>query len=203
MADTAALEGRTYVALGDSISEGKYAVSPDRIFPVLIAQQLGMHLDLIARSGARAAWGIPQLGAVTSADPSLVTIELGTNDAGFSTNLDVFAQQYEAIVARVSSPTTEVVCIGSWLPSEAVDGIIRDTCERHGGTFVSLSGFYLVNDFHAGDGGAVFLGHSDWFHPGDQGHAAIAAVVLASLPGYRGSDPFAADPPPPGRSTRF
>ena len=67
-----------------------------------------------------------------------------------------------------------------------VDSIISDTCERHGGTFVSLSGFYAVGAFHAPHGAPVFLGQSDWFHPGDQGHAAIAAIVLASLPGYGG-----------------
>ncbi|HYM50981.1 MAG TPA: SGNH/GDSL hydrolase family protein [Candidatus Limnocylindrales bacterium] len=184
-ADTATLAGRTYVALGDSISEGKYAVGADRIFPARIASQLGMRLDLIARSGARAAWALPQLDAVRAAQPALVTIELGTNDVGFNTPVDAFTAQYEAIVAAVSTPGTRVLCLGSWLPSDGYDAIIRDACERHGGTFVSLSGFYFVNDFHAPDGAATFLGRSDWFHPGDEGHAAIAAVTLAALPGYR------------------
>jgi lysophospholipase L1-like esterase len=187
-ADASSLRGRTYVALGDSISEGKYAVMPDRIFPSIVAAQLGMRLDLIARSGARAAWGIPQLAAVEAAQPALVTVELGTNDAGFNTPLDAFAQQYETIVSAVAQPQTRVLCIGSWLPSDAIDGIIRSTCERHGGIFVSLGGFYAVDAFHAPHSAPVFLGSSDWFHPGDQGHAAIAAIVLASLPGYDGPD---------------
>jgi hypothetical protein len=46
---------------------------------------------------------------------------------------------------------------------------------------VTLNGFYAVNDFHATDGGSSYLGRTDWFHPGDQGHAAIAAAVLSSL----------------------
>jgi lysophospholipase L1-like esterase len=188
-ADAAALRGKTYVALGDSISEGKYAVGVDRIFPSRIADQLGMRLDLVAHSGARAAWALPRLGALALASPALVTIELGTNDVGFSTPPAVFSAQYETIVSTLARPTTRVLCIGSWLPSDLYDGIIREACSRHGGTFVSLSGFYGVNAFHAPDGWATFLGPSDWFHPGDQGHAAIAAAVLGRLPGYQGSDP--------------
>jgi len=65
--------------------------------------------------------------------------------------------------------------------SYAVDAIIAQTCERHGATFVTLNGFYAVNDFHASDGGSSYLGRTDWFHPGDQGHAAIAAAVLSAL----------------------
>ena len=196
-ADADTLRGRTYVALGDSISTGKYASTADRNFPALVAQQLGMRLDLVAHSGARAEWAISQLAAVQAAQPALVTIELGTNDVGYRTPPDVFAGQYEAILDAVSAPAARVLCIGSWLPSDSIDGIIRATCERHGGTFVSLNGFYAVGDFHAANGAAVFLGRSDWFHPGDQGHAAIAAVVLASLPGYDGSIALSLPPSSP------
>ena len=175
------LQGKVYVALGDSISAGRFATAQDGTFPALVADKLGMTLTLGARSGAKAAWALPQLGAVEAAHPALVTIELGTNDAGFNTPLDTFAAQYEAIVGGVSSPQTRVLCIGSWLPSTAVDAIIVQICERHGATFVSLNGFYAVNDFHGIDGGSSYLGRTDWFHPDDEGHAAIAAAVLSAL----------------------
>ena len=178
-----------------------------------------MNLNLVARSGAKAGWGIPQLSAVHAAQPALVTIELGTNDVGFYTPTATFGAQYETIVNAVSGPHTRVLCIGSWLPSSAIDAIIADTCQRHGGTFVSLNGFYQVNDFHAQDGGSSYLGRSDWFHPGDQGHAAIAAAVLSVLgagpASLRGGRLSPAVPPPsprglpgpprfcPGRGTGF
>jgi lysophospholipase L1-like esterase len=180
-ANGAGLQGKTYVALGDSISAGRYATAQDDTFPSLVAEKLGMNLDLVARSGTKAAWGLQQVAAVQSAHPALVTIELGTNDVGFSTPADVFQAQYEAIVSGVFSPHTRVLCLGSWLPSPGFDAIIEQSCEEHGGTFVSLNGFYGVNDFHAVDGGSSYLGRTDWFHPGDQGHAAIAAAVLAAL----------------------
>ena len=180
-ADAQGLQGKVYVALGDSISAGRFAIAQDGTFPALVADRLGMSLNLVARSGAKAAWALPQLGAIQAAHPALVTIELGTNDAGFNTPLDTFAAQYEAIVSAVSSPQSRVLCIGSWLPSTAVDASIAQTCERHGATFVTLNGFYAVNDFHASDGGSSYLGRTDWFHPGDQGHAAIAAAVLSAL----------------------
>ena len=111
--DNQGLQGKTYVALGDSISAGRFATAQDGTFPAVVAEKLGMTLTLVARSGAKAAWALPQLGAVQAAHPALVTIELGTNDAGFSTPLDSFAAQYEAIVIGVSSPQTRVLCIGS------------------------------------------------------------------------------------------
>ncbi len=179
--DNQALQGKVYVALGDSISAGRYATAQDDIFPALVADKLGMTLDLVARSGAKAAWALPQLSRIQAAHPALVTIELGTNDVGFNTPAGTFAAQYEAIVTALSGPATHVLCIGSWLPSAGFDAIIAQACEGHGATFVSLSGFYAVNDFHAVDGGSSYLGRADWFHPGDQGHAAIAAGVLSAL----------------------
>ena len=179
--DSQGLQGKVYVALGDSISAGRFATAQDGTFPALVADKLGMTLNLVARSGAKAAWALPQLSAVQAAHPALVTIELGTNDVGFNTPLDTFAAQYEAIVSGVSSRQTRVLCIGSWLPSTAIDDIIVQTCERHGATFITLNGFYAVNDFHGTDGGSSYLGRTDWFHPNDQGHAAIAAAVLSAL----------------------
>ncbi|HXN01398.1 MAG TPA: SGNH/GDSL hydrolase family protein [Candidatus Dormibacteraeota bacterium] len=179
--DNQGLQGKAYVALGDSISAGRFATAQDGTFPAVVAEKLGMTLNLVARSGAKVAWALPQLGAVQAAHPTLVTIELGTNDVGFNTPLDTFAAQYDAIVGGVSSPQTRVLCIGSWLPSIAIDAIIAQTCERHGAIFVTLNGFYAVNDFHGSDGGSSYLGRTDWFHPGDQGHAAIAAAVLSAL----------------------
>jgi acyl-CoA thioesterase I len=175
------LQGKVYVALGDSISAGRFATAQDGTFPALVAEKLGMNLDLVARSGAKAAWAIPQLGAVAAIHPALVTIELGTNDVGFNTPADAFAAQYETIVGALAGPQRRVLCIGSWLPSDSMDAIIAQVCERHGGTFVSLNGFYGVNDFHGQDGGSSYLGRTDWFHPGDQGHAAIAAAILSAL----------------------
>jgi acyl-CoA thioesterase I len=180
-ADNQGLQGKAYVALGDSISAGRYATAQDATFPALVADKLGMNLNLVARSGVKAAWALPQLGAIAAAHPALVTIELGTNDVGFNTPTDVFASQYETIVSALAQPQIRVLCIGSWLPSANLDAIIAQTCQRHGGTFVSLDGYYGVNDFHGVDGGSSYLGRTDWFHPGDQGHAAIAAAVVAAL----------------------
>jgi len=175
------LAGKVYVALGDSISAGKYATTQGDIFPAIVADKLQMSLDLVARSGAKAAWALPLLASIVRAHPALVTIELGTNDAGFHTPAATFASQYDVIVNAVSTPGTLVLCVGSWLPAPAYDAIIADTCKAHGGTFVSLDGFYGVNGFHAPNGASSYLGRTDWFHPGDAGHEAIADEILATL----------------------
>src|SRR5256714_13108033 len=101
-----------------------------------------MNLNLVARSGAKAGWALPQLGAVLAAHPALVTIELGTNDVGFSTPADVFASQYETIVAAVAGPPTRVLCIGSWLPAPSFGPIIGAAGGRPGGALVRLDGVF-------------------------------------------------------------
>lgn len=190
-----AFRGKVYVAVGDSIAAGRYATTAGKVFPSLIADQLGMNLVLVAKSGVKAAWALPQLAVIDQQHPALVTIELGTNDVGFNTPLGDFQNQYDAIVAALAVPGTRVLCIGSWLPSDVIDNAIADICQRHGGTFVSLAGFYGDNSLHAQDGGPSYLGRADWFHPGDAGHAAIAQAVLASL--GAGPGPTAADEPVP------
>ena len=177
----AQLRGKAYVALGDSISVGSYASTPAQTFPSRIAAELGMRLVVLAQSGARAAWALPRLGALEEQNPALVTIELGTNDVGFNTPPAEFAGEYEAIVMASAAPGRRVLCIGSWLPGSAIDTLIEDTCDRHGGTFVSLEGFYSVGAYHSPQGEATFRGRGDWFHPGSAGHAAIAAAALARL----------------------
>src|ERR1700693_4536362 len=127
--DNQGLQCRVYVALRDSIGAGRFATAQDGTFPALVADRVGMTLALVARSGAKAAWGLPQLGAVEAAHPALVTIELGTNDVGFNTPLDTFAAQYEAIVSGVSGAQTRVLCIGRWLPSGVIDAILAQPAE--------------------------------------------------------------------------
>ena len=177
------LRGGSYLALGDSISAGKYAGTAASSFPDLVSKSLGMRLKLVARSGATTEWAMPQLGSLRAAAPALVTIELGTNDAGLHTPVAVFGHRYQAILSAVSKPGTKLICVGSWLPAPGYDLTIRRLCEAAGGTYVSLEGFYALNAFHAAKGASTFNGPADWFHPGGLGHAAIAAEVLAALAG--------------------
>jgi lysophospholipase L1-like esterase len=179
----AEVRGGSYLALGDSISAGKYAGTAASSFPDRISSSLGMRLWLVARSGATTEWAMPRLGSLRGASPALVTIELGTNDAGMHTPMAVFARRYQAILTAVSKPRTRVLCLGSWLPAPGYDLTIRTLCERAGGTFVGLEGFYAVNAFHAAKDAPTFNGPADWFHPSGLGHAAIAAEVLAALAG--------------------
>jgi len=191
------LRGKTYVALGDSLAVGAHAATMSLAFPSRVAEQLGMNLVVVGRSGARAAWAAPHLPEVWAAQPAMVTVELGTNDVGFATPLEDFAQQYDSIIAGVSAPGTRVLCVGSWLPGPDLDALIRRACERHGGTFVTLEGFYETAAFHAVDGAPTFRGPADWFHPGDVGHAAIAAAILTALRGGSAGDPASPPPLPP------
>jgi lysophospholipase L1-like esterase len=122
-----------------------------------------------------------------------VVIELGTNDHQDETGA-AFASAYQAIVdaVRATSPHARLVCLGPWQPEDgpypARWRVIQQVCASAGGVSVSLFALWRTWSLHGPVGRPVFLrgtagtpNVSDWFHPNDAGHAAIAQAVLAAL----------------------
>lgn len=96
-------EMRRIVVLGTSLS-ARYDW-PDRVRDRLQAC-LGRPLDLqvIARPGANAGWGLDQLPRVVAADPDLVVIEFSINDADLKDGLGraASAERHRAILAGLA-----------------------------------------------------------------------------------------------------
>lgn len=108
---SAAAAGPSYVALGDSYASGDGTgvyynttcyTSPDS-YPPLVAARDGYSLSFAACSGATTGTVISgQLGSL-SASTSLVTIQVGGNDAGFANVMENCALYYFTCSSAISS----------------------------------------------------------------------------------------------------
>ena len=184
------------LVVGDSLSVGYYASNLDGSYVTLLQQGLdhrgiSVSTTLVAKAGVTAVdasrW---QLG-IPSDD---IIVELGTNDYGSSVPLSSFQAGYDTILwaLRRASPHANLYCLGTWSnPAEVnrtgatagrYDTVIQSSCQIARGHYVDLSPFYEQTGDHGPSGAATYLGTSDWFHPNDAGHEAIANLLLQVIP---------------------
>lgn len=117
-------------------------------------------------------------------DLGLAVVELGTNDAGDSVPLDIFAKQYSLILDRIrsTSPNSYLLCLSPWQPSADYTTIIVSACtERPRTSYVDISKFFDAPGMRGPAGQTTPFGISDDFHPNDAGHRAIADTVNQAL----------------------
>ncbi|WP_270040993.1 SGNH/GDSL hydrolase family protein [Solirubrobacter ginsenosidimutans] len=175
------------VVVGDSLAAGRFADTQDQAFPQLVAAATRSRLDVLGVPGATTA----QLaaGALPSRGDDVV-VEAGTNDFLFQTPRARFADDYRALLAKVTaaSPGAKLVCLTTWVPKDVAsrpaakipvsfyDATIRRACTD--GAVANLS---PLTDARGPAGRPTFLGPGDDFHPNSSGHAAIARLIESRL----------------------
>jgi len=177
--------------LGDSLTAGLYAVTPEDSFRALVAKQLDVSPVLVSSSGGRTRDFLPSARAITAEAADVVVVELGTNDcSGYSSfvpvDQDVFAANLRTLAqaARAGNPACRFVSITVWQAAPArgpYDARIREVAESYGAPVVDISS---IKDDPADckpAGVATFWGVSDGWHPNNAGHAAIAALLAPVL----------------------
>jgi len=104
-----------YVALGDSTGagvgakEGGYVV---RLFKRILTVRPASKLTNLCFSGATTEDVLrDQVDPAVRSNPSLITLGIGINDVGHGLSIDVFAQNYDRILARLSSETDAVIVV--------------------------------------------------------------------------------------------
>jgi lysophospholipase L1-like esterase len=99
----------TYVALGDSITQGTGVEYIEETYVYMFAESLAaqgqyVHVVNLARSGARARQLLEdQLPRLAELRPRYITITIGTNDATHFTNID----DYSATVTKITKVLTQ------------------------------------------------------------------------------------------------
>lgn len=168
---------------GDSLTDGYFASEQAKSFKQIVLDQLG---PVELTTAALAKQTLSTVSKVTDvpADLDLAVVELGTNDVGIPTPIAEFTTQYDALLAKIKakSPNTALLCAGTWEGTGTqYDIAIAKSCTKAGGRYISLAGLYQNSSFHGPAKAQTWKGESDWFHPNDAGHAAIAKALLAAV----------------------
>jgi lysophospholipase L1-like esterase len=171
------------VVIGDSLAFGRFAGTQAEAFPQLVAAAMHARLELLAAPGVTSA----QLAAqAVPGGGKAVVVEAGTNDFLYQTPRRRFADDYRALLAKVTaaSPGAKLVCLTTWVPKDLpparipasfYDATIRRACSA--GAVADLSPIYAQSDTRGPEGHPTFLGPGDGFHPNSAGHAAIAQAI--------------------------
>jgi lysophospholipase L1-like esterase len=181
--------------IGDSLTLGFAASTSKNSYAEIVAAALGG--ARIGRGGQYGISAVTVAGNLAAGRPlpraTAVVVELSTNDHA-DESTDTFSTAYQAILSavRATSPRARLVCLGPWQsedrPNAAHWQAIQTQCAAARGVSVSLFALWTTWSYHGPAGRVVYLsgtagipGTSDWFHPNDAGHAAIAQAVLAAL----------------------
>lgn len=183
------------IFVGDSLTEGVYATTPQQDYAYVTAAQTHKSFEVKGEYGVSAVFTAQKMQAsnpklkVVPGDALDVILELGTNDVVASgETLAQFKSSYDYILNRVhqDAPNAKLICLGVWRDPTAgahesgyaYNQIIQADCP---GTYVPLGDLFMNNSLHGPAGRPTWIGNADWFHPNDAGHAAIAARVAAAV----------------------
>ena len=175
-----------WLCYGDSIAEGWVVTAPDRAWPVVVAREHG--LDVVNLGYAGSARGeIPSAEELAELDADVISIAHGTNcwtrtphsAELFATGLVAFLD-----IVRDGHPDTPIVAVS---PITRPDG--EATPNRLGTTLTDLRLAFesvVAERIALGDRALTLVEGlpivpvallADGIHPGDDGHAAMAAAI--------------------------
>jgi acyl-CoA thioesterase-1 len=176
---------------GDSLTYGLFSSVPELAFRPLVTAELAKGGEIEESRGERSGAGAGAVGnLVTVPDQlDLAIVELGTNDTGGRTEIGLFEQQYNTLMAKIMdpSPNSGLVCVGTWgqpgpgTGTDAYDDVIEKVCTTFGGIYVDASDTFTNTENRGPAGLATWGGESDTFHPNDAGHRALADLVLGAI----------------------
>lgn len=111
-------EPLTFVVMGDSTAAGVGAGDAEHAYPTLLAQRLaakGRRVRLVdlGVSGARVADVLERAGAAVNAQPDLLFVGIGANDATHLTSLASIRRDMAELLDRVAAGGARVVVAGA------------------------------------------------------------------------------------------
>jgi len=194
-------EGLTICLTGDSISEGYDASGFHRVppyqpaFGLLVASALEqrygapVRLHNLATAGWTAADAFWDTERIAAANPDLVIVAFGMNDACYA-EAGEFAANVSALLRRVRDDVTQVefVVVSPMLPTPECTWVVPARFDQYRGALAELTGDGVVladvtrlwselitrKDPHDLSGNGLN-------HPNDFGHRMYAQTILASI----------------------
>ena len=166
--------GRTIVAFGDSLVEGRGA-TPGRDFVSVLARRLGTRIVNAGRSGDTTASALTRLDSdVLARDPKVVIVLLGGNDFLRRMPTEQTFANLEKIVDRIRRRGAAVILVGVSV------GLLSDPYASEYTAVARRNAAGLVPDILDGIIGNNDL-MSDSIHPNDRGYAIMAERLEAAV----------------------
>lgn len=183
-ADATAADLPTVVFLGDSLTAG-YQLAEQQAWPALVAERLaeaGLPIRAVNAgvSGDTSAGGLARLDWVLRAEPDVVVVELGANDALRGQDLESIESNLRRIVERLREEGVAVLLVGLQIPPNYGPDYARRFTEL----FPRLAAEYdlpLVPFLLERVAGDASLNLGDRIHPNAAGHRIIAETVAPHL----------------------
>jgi acyl-CoA thioesterase-1 len=194
-------EPLTICVTGDSITEGYDASGFHGLppfqppFVTLVAsglqQRTGTTIQLhnFGTGGWTTADALWDMARITAANPDLVVVAFGMNDASYA-EADEYADNVSRLIARVRSDVhhAEFILVSPMLPTPECDWLVhsrfalyRDALAQLTGTGVALADLTtLWTDLLARKDPHDLSGNG-WNHPNDFGHRIYAQTILATM----------------------
>lgn len=174
----------TVVFLGDSLTAG-YQLAEEQAWPALVAERLadeGLAIRAVNAgvSGDTSAGGLARLDWVLRADPDVVVVELGANDALRGSDLGSTEENLRRILGRLGEEGVAVLLVGLQIPPNYGPDYARRFTEL----FPRLAAEYevpLVPFLLERVAGEDSLNLGDRIHPNAAGHRIIAETVTPHL----------------------
>ena len=185
-ADTARIESKTIVVLGDSLAAG-LGVELTEAFPALLQKKIdhaGWSYTVVNSgvSGDTSADGLGRIDWLLKRKVDVLVLELGGNDGLRGIPVDATRTNLQAIIDRVKKkyPQVQIVLAGMHMPpnmgeryNTAFKGIFSDMAKANNAALVP----FLLE----GVGGKADLNQSDRIHPTAEGHQIVADNVWKEL----------------------
>jgi lysophospholipase L1-like esterase len=170
-----------YFALGDSMSIDDYAGGPGLGAASLLADDLGIDLELLARDGATSDDVLRRQVGQVIGRPALITLTMGGNDlltalvespATASAAVEAIAANYDATLVSLATTGARIVVSTVYDPTDGtgdlssaglppaegalamldeLNAAIRTAATRHGAAVADLHGAFIGHGAKAGD----------------------------------------------------
>lgn len=192
-----------YYALGDSLSVGLFSDSQATRFSTLFAKSLESKTGKpVIESNTSSVgktvtnFGVHHIQDVVAKQPDIITVEFGTNDAAYGvdpTNVNSFVTNLNTVVSQLKSQTkAQIILMTSWSSSNGkyiendrlYDQKIKEIGKKYQVPVVDLSTIWTnnpavtKNDYGVSN---VYNIQKDEFHPNQQGHQAIADLLIKTV----------------------
>ena len=181
--------------LGDSLTMGLHASTPERMYREILARRIlapngGVNVaTVIQHPFGLTDDAIRRMGPVLAARPDVIILEIGNHEAfADPEHMEFFAERYDALLASLQGTGATVIAgTTAWLnyppdsreyrQSVRLNAMIRDLCARRGITVADLwtpTLFRLEYISRPEDPSVIDPFEGDYLHPNDAGHQALA-----------------------------